>query len=60
VTNSNTATTEKANTEQKARESNGKEIKGFAYMAQTLGVKSVMASLIDIVDMHLTPSVTLG
>ncbi len=48
--NSNAAVTGKAENEQKARESNGKEIEGFAYVAQTLGAKSVMASLWQVSD----------
>jgi CHAT domain-containing protein/Flp pilus assembly protein TadD len=39
-----------AETEEKARASNGKEIEGFAYIAQTLGAKSVMASLWQVSD----------
>jgi CHAT domain-containing protein/Tfp pilus assembly protein PilF len=46
----NTSVTGKADTEQKARESNGKEIEGLAYVAQTLGAKSVMASLWQVSD----------
>jgi CHAT domain-containing protein len=48
--NSNAAVTGKAENEQNARESNGKEIEGFAYVAQTLGAKSVMASLWQVSD----------
>ncbi len=48
--NSSIAATEKAETDEKARESNGKEIEGFAYVAQTLGAKSVMASLAQVSD----------
>jgi CHAT domain-containing protein len=33
------------------RESNGKEVEGFAYVAQTLGAKSVMASLWQVSDL---------
>jgi len=33
------------------KESNGKEVEGFAYMAQTLGAKSVMASLWQVSDL---------
>lgn len=46
----NASVTVKADTEQKARESNGKEIEGLAYVAQTLGAKSVMASLWQVSD----------
>ncbi len=49
-TKSSSAVAGKAENEQKARESNGKEIEGFAYLAQTLGAKSVMASLWQVSD----------
>jgi CHAT domain-containing protein len=48
--NANNAVMGKTDTEQSAREANGKEIEGFAYMAQTLGAKSVMASLWQVSD----------
>lgn len=40
------ATTEKTD----SKETNGKEVEGFAYLAQTLGAKSVMASLWQVSD----------
>jgi len=48
--NSNAAVAGKAETDDNARQSNGKEIEGFAYIAQTLGAKSVMASLWQVSD----------